>query len=222
MGLIELENLVKEWRKGPSGPLPKINLMKLISATIIISWYKPIGRYLLSELTDVPQGVMRGLLKRLQSSNYVMMSKRGAILTPLGEKILNEALNDLKINRINKLNAEEMKSLVQGKCVIGVCIRKVANNIKSGVEQRDEAIKHGARGATTIVCKSNDLHIPPTYESLKQLSPNIYRLLMVKFNPEDDDVIIISWNDKEGIVLEGIVSAVILTLGLKTLLNQNI
>ncbi len=210
-----MENLIKEWRKGPSGPLPKINLIKLISAIIMISWYKSIGRYLLSELTDIPQGVVRGLLRRLQSSNYVMMSKRGAILTPLGRKILSEVLNDLKIDKISKLDVEEVKSLVQGRCAIGVCIKKIANNIKSGVEQRDEAVKHGAKGATTIICKNNDLYIPPTYESLKQLSPNIHKLLMVKFNPENNDVIIISWNDKEGVVLEGIISAVILTLGLK-------
>mgnify|MGYP000004365401 CR=1 FL=1 len=214
MGLVELRNLVKEWRKGPSGPLPKIDLVKLISAIIIISWYKPIGRYLLSNLTDVPQGVVRGLLKRLQSSEHVMISKRGAILTPSGEKILNEVLNDLKIGKVSKLKVEEIKPLTEGKCVIGICVKKAANNIKSGVEQRDEVIKHGAKGATTIICKSDDLYVPPTYESLRQLSPNVYRLLMVEFNPENDDVIIISWNEKEGRVLEGIISAVISTLGL--------
>jgi predicted transcriptional regulator len=214
MGLVELRNLVKEWRKGPSGPLPKIDLVKLISAIIIISWYKPIGRYLLSKLTDVPQGVVRGLLNRLQSSKHVVISKRGALLTPLGEKTLNEVLDDLKIDKIIKLNVEEIKPLTEGKCVIGICIKKAANNIRSGVEQRDEAIKHGAKGATTIVCKSGDLYVPPTYESLRQLSPNIYELLMIRFNPKDDDVIIISWNEKEGRVLEGVISAVISTLGL--------
>jgi len=214
MGLVELRNLVKEWRKGPSGPLPKIDLVKLISAIIIISWYKPIGRYLLSKLTDVPQGVVRGLLNRLQSSKHVVISKRGALLTPLGEKTLNEVLDDLKIDKIIKLNVEEIKPLTEGKCVIGICVKKAANNIRSGVEQRDEAIKHGAKGATTIVCKSGDLYVPPTYESLRQLSPNIYELLMIRFNPKDDDVIIISWNEKEGRVLEGVISAVISTLGL--------
>jgi predicted transcriptional regulator len=214
MGLVELRNLVKEWRKGPSGPLPKIDLVKLISAIIIISWYKPIGRYLLSKLTDVPQGVVRGLLNRLQSSKHVVISKRGALLTPLGEKTLNEVLDDLKIDKIIKLNVEEIKPLTEGRCVIGICVKKAANNIRSGVEQRDEAIKHGAKGATTIVCKSGDLYVPPTYESLRQLSPNIYELLMVRFNPKDDDVIIISWNEKEGRVLEGVISAVISTLGL--------
>jgi predicted transcriptional regulator len=214
MGLVELRNLVKEWRRAPSGPLPKIDLVKLISAIIIISWYKPIGRYLLSKLTDVPQGVVRGLLNRLQSSKYVAISKRGALLTPLGEKTLSEVLDDLKIDKIIKLNVEEIKPLTEGKCVIGICVKKAANNIRSGVEQRDEAIKHGAKGATTIVCKSGDLYVPPTYESLRQLSPNIYELLMVRFNPKDDDVIIISWNEKEGRVLEGVISAVISTLGL--------
>lgn len=215
MGLVELKNLIKEWRKGVSGPLPKIDLVKLVSAIIVISWYEPLGRYILSYLIDTPQGIVRGLLKRLQDNNYVVMSKRGATLTSLGRKILSETLNDLKISKISKLNVEEVKPLTQGKYVIGACIKKVASNVRSGIEQRDEAIKHGAKGATTIICRNDDLHMPPTYESLKQISPSTYRLLMSEFNPENDDVIIISWNDKEGKVLEGVISAIILTLELK-------
>lgn len=215
MGLVELKNLIREWKKGVSGPLPRIDLVKLVSAIIVISWYEPLGRYILSHLIDTPQGIVRGLLKRLQDNDYVVMSKRGAILTSLGKKVLIETLNDLKISKISKLDVEKVKLLTQGKCVIGACIKKIANNVRSGIEQRDEAIKHGAKGTATIICRNDDLHMPPTYESLKQISPNTYRLLMSEFSPENDDIIIISWDDKEGKVLEGLVSAIILTLELK-------
>jgi phosphoglycolate phosphatase-like HAD superfamily hydrolase len=63
--------------------------------------------------------------------------------------------------------------------------------IRSGIEQRDAAIKMGASGATTLLFKENKFVIPGTnYNSLTK-EPRIAKLLIEKLNPEDGDVIII-------------------------------
>jgi hypothetical protein len=67
--------------------------------------------------------------------------------------------------------------------------------IKSGVEQRDSAIKMGALGATTMLFKDGKFVMPDTnYDSLKK-EPYIYSLLIEKLKPEDKDIVIIGSDD---------------------------
>jgi hypothetical protein len=67
--------------------------------------------------------------------------------------------------------------------------------IKSGIEQRDSAIKMGALGATTMLFKEGKFVMPDSnYESVKK-EPAIHELLMKKLEPIEGDVIIIGSDD---------------------------
>lgn len=74
-----------------------------------------------------------------------------------------------------------------------VCqLRNVASKVKDGVKQRDEAIKVGAEGATTIIFEKNQLFIPPKpIEDLRKTNEAIYRMLTSHFNLQDGDVLIV-------------------------------
>ena len=72
-----------------------------------------------------------------------------------------------------------------------VLLKQFGFAIKSGIEQRDAAIKMGALGATTLLFKDDKFVIPGTnYNSLRKES-HIAGLLTEKLNPEIGDVIII-------------------------------
>ena len=72
-----------------------------------------------------------------------------------------------------------------------VLLKQFGFAIKSGIEQRDAAIKMGALGATTLLFKDDKFVIPDTnYDSLRKES-HIAGLLTEKLNPESGDVIII-------------------------------
>ena len=63
--------------------------------------------------------------------------------------------------------------------------------LRSGIEQRDAAIKMGASGATTLLFKENKFVIPGTnYNSLIK-EPRIAKILIENLKPENGDVIII-------------------------------
>ena len=63
--------------------------------------------------------------------------------------------------------------------------------VRSGIEQRDAAIKMGASGATTLLFKENKFVIPGTnYNSLIK-EPHIAKILIENLKPENEDVIII-------------------------------
>jgi hypothetical protein len=72
-----------------------------------------------------------------------------------------------------------------------VLLKQFGFAIKSGIEQRDAAIKMGALGATTLLFKDDKFVIPSTnYDSLRK-ELHIAGLLIEKLNPENGDVIII-------------------------------
>jgi len=77
-------------------------------------------------------------------------------------------------------------------------VKNLAYVIRSGIEQRDEAIKAGAIGATTLIFRNGRLLMPGSREDLLRNDPKIHSLILQQFKPEDNDVIIIgSSQDKK-------------------------
>ena len=67
--------------------------------------------------------------------------------------------------------------------------------VKSGIEQRDAAVKVGASGATTLLFKDNKFLIPKTnYDALKG-DEELAKQLIQNLQPHEEDVIIIGTDD---------------------------
>jgi hypothetical protein len=74
--------------------------------------------------------------------------------------------------------------------------------ISSGIEQRDIAIKMGAKGATTLKYENEKFFTVNTdYDALKN-EPLIIKLLVNKLNPLNDDIVIIGGDDSSYIKAE--------------------
>ena len=76
--------------------------------------------------------------------------------------------------------------------------------VKSGIEQRDAAVKMGAIGATTFLFRAGKFVMPMDSSEQDSLEnePRIRRLLTEKLNPEDDDVIIIGSSNENARMAE--------------------
>jgi uncharacterized protein DUF4443 len=82
-------------------------------------------------------------------------------------------------------------SMALGKFNYVVLLKQFGFAVKSGIEQRDAAIKTGATGATTLLFKDDKFVIPGTnYDSLAK-EPHTAELLIERLKSEDVDVIII-------------------------------
>ena len=83
-----------------------------------------------------------------------------------------------------------------------VLLRNYHFAIKSGIEQRDAAIKIGALGATTMIYRDNKIMMPRAYgnnnNNFLQEEPHVTNLLIDKLKPEENDVIIIG-SDNESL-----------------------
>ena len=109
---------------------------------------------------------------------------------------------NIRTTAINPIEANMPKcSIALGKFNYVILLRNYGFAIKSGIEQRDAAIKMGALGATTLLYNNNKFIMPGAYSNNKdslQIEPTVASLLIDKLEPGDNDAIIIG-SDNESL-----------------------
>ncbi len=177
-----LKRLAKEKAAGPASSFTELHLAKAIE----IIGGKRIGRTKLSERLGLGEGATRTLINRLLDANLVKTSRLGCDLTESGLSILNEL--NAKLGRRAEVSRS---SMTVGTHNFGILVKNAASRVKSGIEQRDAAVRVGAIGAVTLVLKGGELIMPPS-ESISRKWPNVTKQILNTFQPEENDVIIIA------------------------------
>ncbi|MGI0065223.1 MAG: DUF4443 domain-containing protein, partial [Nitrosotalea sp.] len=153
------------------------------------------------------EGSIKTLVKHLKMHGLVENSNAGMWLTNKGEAIY------AKLHVLIPRETDITKcSVALGKFNHAVLLKDMAYNIKSGIEQRDAAIKAGAVGATTLICKNERLVLPGTGEDLVRNDQKIHLLIMEKLSPEQNDVVIIGSSQNKKIAEMAAKSAALYTI----------
>lgn len=145
-----------------------------------------ISRDLLCKELDLGEGSIKTLIKHLKMQGLILTSNSGT------------KLSDKGISLFSQLHASIPMECVIPKCSValgtynyGILLKHLGYVIKSGIEQRDAAVKMGALGATTLLYRNGKFVIPITgYDSLRN-EIRIHNLLVERLVPENGDVIII-------------------------------
>ena len=148
------------------------------------------SRDALSSSLALGEGSVKTLVKHMKMHGVVQTSNGGTRMTPKGkgicEGLLSVMPSELSLPRC---------SVAIGKFNYAVLVREFGFAVKSGIEQRDAAIKMGATGATTLVFKEGKFVMhASTHDSFKK-EPIVRRILVEKFGPEEGDVVIIGSAD---------------------------
>jgi hypothetical protein len=153
---------------------------------------KRISRSLLIRELGLGEGSVKTLVKHMKMSGLVENSNAGMWPTNKGKAVyakLHAAIpNEMDIFKC---------SIALGKFNYAVLVKDIAYNIRSGIEQRDAAIKLGAVGATTLIFKNGRLLMPDTREDILRNNPKIRSLIIKKLEPKDNDVIIIGSSENK-------------------------
>ena len=167
------------------------NMVHVFKALQLVKSRGHISRDLLSKELGLGEGSIRTLMRHLQMNNMIKATNAGTTMTQKGEALLLELLSSIP----TEMNLPKC-SIALGKFNYVVLLKQHSHAIKSGVEQRDAAIKIGAKGATTLLFKQNKFVMPSStnYDSL-QKEPKISKLLIRTLNPEEGDAIIIGSDD---------------------------
>ncbi|MEM3596716.1 MAG: DUF4443 domain-containing protein [Candidatus Bathyarchaeia archaeon] len=178
-----LESVVEERAPGPS---PTFSVFHLLHAIELIA-EKKLGRGKLAESLNVGEGAARTIVDRLRDAGLIKTSRSGCVLTDEGVKFWNS------YRSIFVKKAEIGKNeLTLSDYNFAILVRNRGDKIKYGIEQRDAAIRTGAKGATTMIFVGGRLKVPSISENAKSDFPEAASQIFRLFKPEENDVIIIA------------------------------
>lgn len=173
------------------GPTPSFTVFDLVKILETIAETRMIGRGRLSERLGLGKGATRTLLARLTDADLISTSKGGCSLTEKGRKVWEEIKTVLPQKAILDKN-----ELTFAQYSVAVLIRDRSENVKKGLEQRDAAVRAGARGATTLIFRDNRLLLPTISADLKEAYPKAFRQMTSLMDLRDEDVVVISCADQ--------------------------
>ena len=183
-----LESLMVE--KAP-GPTPSFTVFDLVKILEIIAETRMIGRGRLSEKLGLGEGATRTLLARLTDAAMITSSKRGCSLTEKGKEVW-QRINTV-LPRKAMLGKNELTFATHN---VAVLVKGRSENVKKGLEQRDAAVRAGARGATTLIFRDNRLLLPAISRDISEAYPRAFRQITSLMDLKEQDVVIISCADQ--------------------------
>ena len=181
-----LDDIERVMRRLAPGPAPSFNEAHVIKALEIIGNHGSVGRIKLSKELGLGEGTTRTLLRHLKNERIIKSSRKGISLSEEGKGLFS----DLR-GRISKGVEVPSSRLTVGPFNVAVLVKNSAQAVKSGMEQRDVAIKTGALGATTLVFSSNKLSMPTREDDISVSVPSLHKQLLIQFKPKENDVIIV-------------------------------
>jgi len=199
--LQQIKGIAKKIAPGSS---PLFSEAHVIMALDEIESQEHIGRKKLSEKLGLGEGATRTLIRHLVREKLIIISKSGNHLSKKGVKLYST------LRAVMSRSIEiPPSSLTVGPINIAVLVRKASSIVKDGLEQRDTAIKAGAKGATTLIYSDGRLIMPGVTENVFKDIPSILTTILSRFEPKENDVIIIgSAEDKRSAELGAIMVAI--------------
>lgn|SRR6267143_1448712 len=151
------------------------------------------SRTLLVNELKLGEGSVKTLVKHLKMSGMVKTSNAGMRLTNKGKSVY------AKLHSAIPAEMDIPKcSIALGKFNHAVLVKGLGGNVRSGIEQRDTAIKIGAVGATTLIFKDGKFWMPDGKDNALQKDLKIRTSIIKGLDPHDYDIIIIgSAEDKK-------------------------
>jgi uncharacterized protein DUF4443 len=176
-------------RYAPSRML-SFDVVHVFAALQLIKSKGRTSRDALSSGLGLGEGTVKTLVKHLKMNGLVQTSNGGTKMTAKGKGICEGLLSVMP----SELSLPKC-SVAVGRFNYAVLVKEFGFVVRSGIEQRDAAIKMGATGATTLLFKENKFVMPASSHDSLRKEPQVRRMLVEKLKPEDGDVIIIGSAD---------------------------
>ena len=180
------------------GPMFRFNDANVYWALHLLSDGRRMGRKRLAEEVGVGEGRMRRIIDTLKEWEFILIKQTGITITKAGQSFLNQ----IPIRPVD-LN---LKDSVMGEFQQAVLVLGVADKVNNGMEQRDEGIKVGATGCTTVVLRDGVLSIPPDW-NLDENDPANAMKIRKEIGMTQNDIIIIGGGNTQSVAVEAAVSA---------------
>lgn len=168
------------------GPKPRFHEEHLWEALKIIEREGPLGRKQIAEGLGIGEGSTRTILDKLKDQGLITSTPEGHSIKKKGKEKLEE-----RLKRLVLLDAGE---LTVGEVDIAAVVENAASKVQNGIEQRDEALKAGADGATVLIFEGQKLRLPGMS---KEVGEETAKELKSKLDFSDGDAIVIGSGKNE-------------------------
>ncbi len=163
----------------------------------LIGKYGFVSRLLLMNELGLGEGSIKTLIKHLKMENLIITTQKGTTMTEKGRKLFEE------ISKYICAETQVPKSSISiAEYNYAVLLRNLQFAVKQGVEQRDAAIKIGARGATTLLYHKGKFLMPGSRFDALEKEKKIEKLFKENLKPKDNDIIVIGSDDQSYITAE--------------------
>ncbi len=171
------------WLSDPKAALAAYSLMILREGRM--------GRKGLAEALGVGEATGRTILSKLKAAGLAASDRGGAYLTPAGEE-KSESL--LRLVRPIRVELPER----YGNAVVGVEVKAACDLLRTGVRQRDEAVRGGALGALVLIKRGGKYVFPEDGQEYP---------LVASPEPADGSCVIVAWADSTSQAIHGAMRA---------------
>ena len=159
----------------------------IFKALQLIDVNKKASRSLLVGELGLGEGSIKTLVRHLKMNGLVTTSNSGMTLTSKVTALLS------KITGATPSEADITESTIaMGRANHAILVKALAEEIGSGIEQRDAAIMIGALGATTLLFHDNRLYTSDKGYDIPINDQKLTLEVIKKLRPENGDVIIIA------------------------------
>jgi len=173
------------FEKAP-GPSPSFSIFDVIRALEVIAKNGSVGRGRLSEKLGLGKGITRTLLARLADARLISTSRRGCSLTEKGRELWRK-IEEL-IPHISEIGQNELTFAAYN---VVVQVRGRGERVGKGIEQRDAAVRAGAKGAVTLIYRNKKLMLPAITDDAAQSYPKAHQQITRLMDLKENDVAII-------------------------------
>jgi hypothetical protein len=170
----------------PKGPAASFSLCHLL-LTILALGNGFVGRKKLAADVGVGEGAMRTIIGRLKSSGLISTLAAGCSLTPSGLELFNQIRDSMEF-------FEPPSNLPISGLSVGLLLRYASDKITNGLDERDQAVREGAKGALVLAYDGRRL-VMPGLTDLSKEHPEMAADLCSRLTLREGDVILIVWAD---------------------------
>jgi len=204
---MELRRFLSSIAFAPPGPRPSFQSHHVLEAILVIGREAPIGRKRLAEILGLGEGAVRTLIQRLKDQSIVsVLGRGGCALSGKGEELLREL--ERRMRDVGPVRLELPWSYPANYVLI---IHDAVGRVSKGLEQRDEAVRAGAKALMILTYQGGRL-LMPGVSDLSAERPEFASHLIEELRPVDGDVILITGGDSLAEARRGALAAALTLL----------
>ena len=178
-------------RYAPSRAL-SFDIVHVFAALQLIEKSGRTSRGALSSRLALGEGTVKTLVKHLKMHGLVQTTNGGTKMTAKGRGICEGLLAAVPAEM-----SLPMCSVALARFNYAVLVREFGFAVRSGIEQRDAAIKMGATGATTLLFRDEKFVMPASTQDSLRKEPQVRRMLAERLSPSEGDLVIIGSAEDE-------------------------